>query len=94
MISKKVYRALAKIPSDLNKDEDAPEKFKEVQEAYEVLNDPQTKSTYDQFGHAGLESSGFNFDNFSFDNFGFGGFGDLGDILVPSLAGWEVNPRS
>lgn len=85
---RKAYRTLAKkYHPDLNKDKDAPEKFKEVQEAYEVLNNPQTKSTYDQFGHAGLESSGFNFDNFSFENFGFGGFGDLGDIFGSFFGG-------
>ncbi|HPW53242.1 MAG TPA: molecular chaperone DnaJ [Erysipelotrichaceae bacterium] len=92
---KKAYRSLAKkYHPDLNKDEDAPEKFKEVQEAYEVLNNPQTKSTYDQFGHAGLESSGFNFDNFSFENFGFGGFGDLGDIFGSFFGGMGGQTRS
>ena len=48
---KSAYRKLAKLyHPDLNKSEDAATKFKEINEAYECLSDPQKKSNYDQFG--------------------------------------------
>ncbi|MGB4126819.1 MAG: DnaJ domain-containing protein, partial [Bacilli bacterium] len=49
---KSAYRKLAKkYHPDVNKEKDAEEKFKEVQEAYDVLYDDQKRATYDQFGH-------------------------------------------
>ena len=52
---KRAYRKMAKkYHPDVNKDPGAEESFKEVNEAYEVLSDPQKKATYDQFGHAGM----------------------------------------
>ena len=62
---KKAYRRLAmKHHPDRNPDDPSAEhKFKECKEAYEVLTDPQKRSVYDQFGHAGLEGGrggGFN----------------------------------
>lgn len=52
---KKAYRTLAKkYHPDLNKDADAPKKFEEVQEAYDVLSDEKKRAQYDQFGHAAL----------------------------------------
>lgn len=79
---KKAYRTLAKkYHPDMNKDAGAEDKFKEINEAYEVLSDPQKKSTYDQFGHAGMDGaggfSGGGFEDIfgSFFGGGFGGFG-------------------
>lgn len=67
---KSSYRKLAlKYHPDRNPgDQEAEEKFKEAAEAYEVLRDPEKRSIYDQFGHQGLEGSGFS---------GFGGFEDI-----------------
>ena len=88
---KKAYRkqALKYHPDKNPGDKQAEEKFKEAAEAYEVLSNPEKKSRYDQFGHAGVGGSsggGFNMtidDIFSqfgdiFSDFGFGGFGGFG----------------
>lgn len=83
---KSAYRRLAKkYHPDLNKDnKDAAEKFKEVNEAYEVLGDEKKRANYDQFGNAEGQP---NFGDFFGGNGGgfsqgFGGFGDLfGDLF-------------
>ena len=56
---KKAYRRLAmKFHPDRNSDDtNAEEKFKEANEAYEVLSDAETRGVYDRYGHAGLEQS-------------------------------------
>lgn len=80
---KKAYRSLAKkYHPDINKAPDAAEKFKEVQEAYDVLNDPQKKAAYDQFGFAGMDGAG----NAGFGG-GFGGFGGFDDIFSSFFGG-------
>lgn len=88
---KKAYRSLAKkYHPDLNPDnKEAEDKFKEVNEAYEVLSDPSKKERYDQFGHAGVDPSyqggGFNggFGGMS----GFGGMGGMEDIFDSIFGG-------
>ncbi|GHU46971.1 hypothetical protein FACS1894218_0420 [Bacilli bacterium] len=56
---KRAFRRLAmQYHPDRNKASDAEAKFKEVNEAYEVLSDTSKRSTYDQFGHDGLNQQG------------------------------------
>ncbi|MDN5330995.1 MAG: molecular chaperone DnaJ [Tepidanaerobacteraceae bacterium] len=72
---KKAYRKLARqYHPDVNKSPDAAEKFKEINEAYQVLSDPQKRAMYDKFGHAGVDP------NAAQGDFGGGGFGDFGDF--------------
>ena len=76
---KKAYRKLAKqYHPDVNPGDKSTEaKFKEVSEAYEVLSDPQKKSRYDQFGHAGVDPNSFGGAGAGFGDFDFGGIGDI-----------------
>ena len=74
---KKAYRGLAKkYHPDVCKEPDAEAKFKEVQEAYEVLSDSTKRQQYDQFGHEGPMGGAGGFDGFNFGG-GFGGFEDI-----------------
>ena len=74
---KKAYRNLAKkYHPDVCKEPDAETKFKEVQEAYEVLSDSTKRQQYDQFGHEGPMGGAGGFDGFNFGG-GFGGFDDI-----------------
>lgn len=80
---KKSFRRLAmKYHPDRNKDNpEAEEKFKKIKEAYEVLSDAKKRSAYDQFGHAGVDTSmgggGFGFGAESFSDIFSDVFGDI-----------------
>ena len=81
---KSAFRKLAKkYHPDVSKEENAAEKFKEAQEAYAVLSDPEKRKQYDQFGHSAFNNNGTG--GFSgFEGFDFGGMSDIfeeaGDI--------------
>lgn len=80
---KKAYRKLAmKYHPDVNKEPGAEDRFKEINEAYEVLSDKDKRATYDQFGHAGMD--GFGQGGFQG---GFTDFGDLNDIFGSFFGG-------
>jgi molecular chaperone DnaJ len=71
---KKAFRRLAfEYHPDRNREDGAEAKFKEVNEAYEVLSDADKRASYDQFGHSGAEGLFGR----GFEGFDFGGFGDI-----------------
>lgn len=75
---KKAYRNLArKYHPDVNQDDpEAEEKFKEINEAYEVLSDQEKRQIYDTYGHDGLDPN-----SFASHSAGFGGFEDIFDMF-------------
>ena len=90
---KKAFRNLAKEnhPDSNRGDEGAETRFKEINEAYENLKDPQTRAAYDQFGHAGTQAGGMGSGGFGgggFSGSGFGGnFSDIFEDLFGDFAG-------
>lgn len=84
---KKAYRRLSKeLHPDKHKgDKDVERRFKEVNEAYEVLGDPQKKQMYDQFGTVGGPGMGSGFEGFS--GFGSGDFSGFADIFESFFGG-------
>ncbi len=76
---KRAYRKLAQQwHPDVNQEPAADERFKEINEAYQVLSDPQRRQTYDLFGRAGL---GQQAGDGGFGGAGFGGFADIFDAF-------------
>ena len=90
---KSAFRKLAKkYHPDVSKEENAAEKFKEVQEAYAVLSDPEKRKKYDQFGHSAFQNNGSGAGGFQgFDGFDFG---DMGDIFDDILGGFGFSSNS
>lgn len=97
---KSAYRKLAKqYHPDLNKSPDAPKKFEEVQEAYDVLYDDQKRAQYDQYGHAAFEQGagmGGAGGAGPFGGFQSQGFGDvdLGDLFGSFFGGGARSSRA
>jgi molecular chaperone DnaJ len=89
---KKAYRRLAKkYHPDVNtNDKSAESKFKEANEAYQVLSDSEKKSRYDQFGHAGVDPNS----GFGGGGSGFGDMGDIGSIFESFFGGSPFGGRT
>jgi len=82
---KKAYRRQARqYHPDVNKSPDAEERFKEINEAYEVLSDEQKRAAYDRFGHAGVQGSA---------GAGYSGFGGFEDIFEEFFSGFGMRSQ-
>ncbi len=89
---KRAYRKLARqYHPDVNKEPGSDEKFKQINEAYQVLSDPDKRSQYDYYGAAGPRPG---FEGFGFRGFeGFGEFGDLFDVFFGATRGRRAAPE-
>ncbi|MDR0889404.1 MAG: molecular chaperone DnaJ [Oscillospiraceae bacterium] len=88
---KRAYRKLAaQYHPDVNHEAGAEERFKEINEANEVLSDSEKRGRYDQFGHAGIDP---NFGGDGGFGGGFGDFGDLGDLFGSFFGGGARTSR-
>ncbi|MBE9166713.1 molecular chaperone DnaJ [Pleurocapsales cyanobacterium LEGE 06147] len=82
---KRAYRRLArKYHPDVNKEPGAEEKFKEINRAYEVLSEPETRTRYDRFGEAGV---GAGAGGVGFDYGDIGGFADIFETIFSGFGG-------
>ncbi len=86
---RRAYRVLAKEhhPDVNGGDERSSVRFKEINEAYEILKDERKRAAYDRYGHAGVKGAGASAS-------GFGGFDDLGDIIEEVFFGGRSRPRT
>ncbi len=86
---KRAFRRLAQQHHpDVDRNDGAEQRFKELNEAYRVLSDRQRRSAYDMFGHAGVEGAAAG----GFEGFG-GGFGPFGDIFDAFFGGAPAGTR-
>ena len=84
---KKAYRRKARLyHPDVNNDSGSDERFKEINEAYEVLSNESTRTAYDRFGHAGVQGGGAGYGDFS-------GFGGVSDIFEEFFGGFSGRRR-
>jgi molecular chaperone DnaJ len=83
---KRAYRRLArKYHPDVNREPGAEDQFKEINRAYEVLSEPETRARYDRFGEAGISGAGAAG---GYQDFGdMGGFADIFESFFSGFAG-------
>lgn len=85
---KRAYRRMArKYHPDVNNDPSAGERFKEINEAYEVLSNDSSRAAYDRFGHAGVQGNNAGYGDFS-------GFGSVADIFEEFFGGFGGRQRT
>jgi molecular chaperone DnaJ len=90
---KSAYRRLARqYHPDVNKSDDAEERFKEINEAHEVLSNAEKRQMYDRFGHAAAQG-GFGQAGPGAGFGGFGGFGDIFEEFFGGFGGMRAGPR-
>ena len=89
---KRAYRRLArKYHPDVNKEPGAEERFKEINRAYEVLSEPETRARYDRFGEAGVSGAAASA---GFQDFGdMGGFADIFESIFSGFGGMGTGTR-
>jgi molecular chaperone DnaJ len=92
---KRAFRRLAQQwHPDVNKEPEADLRFKEINEAYQVLSDPQRRQSYDMFGRAGVNGGGAGGAGDPFGAAGFGGFSDIFDAFFGGgMAGAQRRAR-
>ncbi|HBB31755.1 MAG TPA: molecular chaperone DnaJ, partial [Cyanobacteria bacterium UBA9273] len=88
---KRAYRRLArKYHPDVNKEPGAEERFKEINRAYEILSEPETRARYDRFGEAGVASGA----GAGYPDFGDVGFADIFESFFSGFAGGMGGART
>jgi len=88
---KKAYRRLARqYHPDVNKESGAEERFKEINRAYEVLSEPETRARYDRFGEAGVSGGAAA----GYDASDFTGFADIFETIFSGFGGGTTQSRS